>query len=188
MEINLTKRDVARRQLMTAITLLFENKDRVSVFSLASNAWEVIDVLCNRAGVESMSNQTRQNIPAGRYLKAHYINAPCRNFFKHAEGDPDAILKEFDEMSVDAIAFLAVEDYMRLFKRAPIEFQVFQLWYLATNEEKVAESEKDRISRAVGERFPGIQDASRIRQLEIGRDALLNALRDPELLADPATE
>ena len=188
MEKNLTKRDVARRQLMTAITLFFQDKDLVSVFSLATNAWEVIDVLCNRAGVKSMSNRARENIPVGRHLKAHYINEPCRNFFKHAERDPDAILEEFDEHSVDAIVFLAVEDYVRLFKKAPVEFQVFQAWYLATNEEKVAEPEMDLISRSIEELFPGIRDASRIEQLQMGRGVLENALRDSELLADPATE
>ena len=47
---SLTKIDVARRQLVTAIRLLFDGGDSVSIFSLAANAWEVIDVLCNKLG------------------------------------------------------------------------------------------------------------------------------------------
>ncbi len=46
----LTKIAAARRQLTTAIRLFFDSGDRVSVYSLASNAWEVIDVLCDLPG------------------------------------------------------------------------------------------------------------------------------------------
>ncbi len=65
----LTKIDVARRQLATAIQLFFENGDPVSIYSLAANAWEVIDVLCNNAQVASISNETRGHVPAGKDLK-----------------------------------------------------------------------------------------------------------------------
>jgi hypothetical protein len=188
MEKDLTKRDVARRQLMTAIELFFQNKDLVSVLSLATNAWEVVDALCTRAGVVSMSNQARENVRAGKDLKIHYINQPCRNFFKHADTDPDAVLEEFDEKSVEGILFLAVEDYIRLFKQSPLELQVFQAWYLAINEEKIAESEKERVSRRVEELFPGILDVPRSGQLKMGLNVLMNALLDPELRGDPSTE
>jgi hypothetical protein len=39
----LTKKSVAQRQLATAIRLLFNGGDDVSVVSLAANAWEIID-------------------------------------------------------------------------------------------------------------------------------------------------
>jgi hypothetical protein len=48
----LTKLEIARRQLATAIDLFFADRDLVSVYSLATNSWEVIDVLCRNAGIE----------------------------------------------------------------------------------------------------------------------------------------
>jgi hypothetical protein len=110
----LAKLDVARRQLVTAVQLFFDGGDPISVYSLAANAWEVIDALCGRAGVSSMSSDTRGHIPEGKDLKRDYINSPYRNFFKHADRDPEGVLDGFDESNVDSILFLAVEDYIRL--------------------------------------------------------------------------
>ncbi|ANH76572.1 hypothetical protein ACS15_4790 [Ralstonia insidiosa] len=78
-----SKIDAARRQLITAIRLFFDGGDPVSVYSLASNTWEVTDVLCTSVGVESFSKRARENLPVGHTLK-YYINEPCRNFFKQA--------------------------------------------------------------------------------------------------------
>src|SRR6266702_6455095 len=136
-----TKIDAARRQLITAIRLFFDGGDPVSVYSLASNAWEVIDVLCTSAGVDSFSKQTRETLPSGHTLK-YYINEPCRNFFKHDEQDPNpdssVVLRE---PNVSAILFLAVEDYIRLRQAGPVEAQVFQLWFIAVFPEKVSEDD-----------------------------------------------
>ena len=90
MESELSKQDVARRQLVTAIRLFFEIGDPVSIFTLASNAWEVIDVLCNKAGVNSLSNESREHTPKNKDLKKDYINSPYRNFLKHADRNPNA--------------------------------------------------------------------------------------------------
>lgn len=188
METNLTKRDVARRQLITAINLFFDDKDLVSIHSLATNSWEVIDVLCNEAGVTSFSNQTRANIPVGKDLKVNYINVPYRNFFKHADRDPSAVLAEFDPKAVEAVMFLAVEDYIRLFKKSPLQLQVFQAWYLATNEGKIDKLHRDRVLLATNLLFPDIGVASRVEQLRMGRSTLETALLDPELLNDKSTE
>jgi hypothetical protein len=83
-----TKIDAARRQLATAIRLIFMDADRVSVFSLASNAWEIVDALCRRANIESLSLETQDHLPKDKKLRRDYINEPYRNFFKHADRDP----------------------------------------------------------------------------------------------------
>jgi hypothetical protein len=188
MEIPLTKVDVARRQLATAIRLFFDGGDSVSVLSLAANAWEVIDFLCIRAGVASMSAQARTYVAPGKDLKKDYINSPFRNFFKHADRDPDGVLQNFDDAVVDGILFLAVEDYIRMRGKSPIELQVFQLWYLACHTEKVVGDKLDEVLDAVAGMFPEIETLTRDEQVAMGRDALASALRDTELLSDPRTE
>ncbi len=164
----LTKIDVARRQLATAIQLFFENGDPVSIYSFAANAWEVIDVLCNNAQVASISNETRGHVPAGKDLKRDYVNSPYRNFFKHADRDPDGTLARFDDSNVDSIMMLAVEDYMRLNKRSPVEFQVFQLWYPATHIDKVSDAALASVRRTVDCFLPNIRSLSRPDQIAIG--------------------
>ncbi|HSB97872.1 MAG TPA: hypothetical protein VLC91_15535 [Spongiibacteraceae bacterium] len=188
MEGLITKIDVARRQLATAIRLFFDGGDAVSIYSLATNAWEVIDFLCDKAGVDSISNQTREHITDGKDLKLHYINSPYRNFFKHADRDAEIVLPDIGDSIVDSILYLAVEDYLRLVNKSPIEFQVFQLWYLASNIEKVSAGSLNSILRAIDPAFPGIRELPRKEQVQMGRKVLEGVSSDKGLLADCRTE
>ncbi|WP_427914861.1 hypothetical protein ACPWT1_08100 [Ramlibacter sp. MMS24-I3-19] len=184
----LTKLDVARRQLATAIRLFFDCTDPISVYSLAANAWEVIDVLCTRAGVASASTQTRGHLTVGKDLKRDYINSPFRNFFKHADRDPDGLLEGFESSAVDALLFLAVEDYIQIRGRSPVEFQIFQLWFLACHPEKIASDRADGVLNAADRVFPSIATLPRERQIDLGHRALEHARIDAGVLNDPRTE
>lgn len=184
----LTKINAARRQLVTAIRLIFEGEDSVSVFSLAANAWEIIDVLCNKEKVLSLSNQSRKQIPNGKDLKYDYINSSYRNFFKHADRDPEAILENFNDTDVDTLIFLGVEDYLRLLNKSPIEFQVFQLWYMSVYIDKLNPDELSNTLPAIESTFPNIRDMSRNDCLVMGKEVLLNAKSNKELLSDIRTE
>lgn len=184
----LTKKGVAQRQLATAIRLLFNGGDVVSVVSLAANAWEIIDYFCRTSSVDSLSEQARGNVPPGKRLKIDYINSPYRNFFKHAENDPDAVLPPVDTTFVDGLVFLAVEDYLRWSKKAPVEFQVFQLWYLSLYTEKIIDSGLGKITAAIDEIFPRIRNLPRHEQIDLGLRCLQEAFSNTELQVDPKTE
>jgi hypothetical protein len=184
----LTKLDVARLQLATAIGLCFDGADPICVFSLAANAWEVIDALCTRAGVASASTQTRGHLTAGKDLKRDYINSPFRNFFKHADRDPDGLLEGFESSAVDPVLFLAVEDYIRIRGKSPVEFQVFQLWFLACHPEKIARDRAGDVLDAAGRMFPRIASLPREGQIASGHRALEQARIDAGVLSDPRTE
>lgn len=187
-EGRLSKIDVARRQLETAIRLFFARSDPVSVFTLGANAWEVIDALCTRRGIESISKESREHVPAEKDLKRDYVNSPFRNFFKHANRDPDEYLEDFDEWRCDGVLFLAVEDYIRLMQKSPVEFQVFQLWYLSVYVEKVAGDALERVLEATEQLFPNIRDLPREDQVLAGARALEKARANPSIISDPRTE
>lgn len=106
----------------------------------------------------------------------------------YADRDPDGVLRDFDDSVVDGILFLAVEDYIRMHSRSPIELQVFQLWYLACHTEKIAGDKLDEVLDAVAGMFPKIDTLTRGEQIAMGRDALAGALRNTEVLNDPRTE
>lgn len=188
MEPALTKIDVVRRQLVTAIRLLFDEGDTVSIFSLAANSWEVIDALCNKAEVLSLSNETRDHLQSGKDLKFNYINYPHRNFFKHADRDPDAVSPPLKDSDVDSLIFLAVEDYLRLLKKSPIEFQVFQLWFMSIYTDKISTEALGKILIAADSFFPNIVSLNRADRLAMGKKALADAKMDLALLNDPHTE
>jgi hypothetical protein len=184
----LSKTDIARRQLVTAIRLFFDDSDPVSVYTLAANAWEVIDVLCNSNDIDSISNQSRSHIPIGEDLKRDYINSPYRNFFKHADRDVGAMLDGFDDQKCDSIIYLAAEDYMRFKKESPLEFQVFQLWYLALFPEKVTDDALAKLLGSIEVYFPKLRELARWEQKRIGRQVLLRAIGDAVPMSDPGVE
>src|SRR4030042_3148301 len=184
----LNKQDVAKRQLVTAIQLFFANSDPVSVYTLAANAWEVIDVLCSNNDIDSISDQSRKHTPKEKDLKRDYVISPYRNFFKHADRDADECLDGFDDQKCDSVIFLGVEDYIRLNKKSPLEFQVFQLWYLSVHVAQVAEEALDTIRESIDTHFPNIRELTREEQKLVGKQALLNARRDTVLLSDPRVE
>ena len=184
----LTKLEIARRQLATAIDLFFADRDLVSVYSLATNSWEVIDVLCRNAGIESFSVQTRENVPTGKDLKINYVNFPYRNFFKHADTDSEKTLPPLPDWQVEGVLFLAVEDYVRLNGRSPVQFQVFQLWYLAKYPAKLSPGVSDVLTQEIAAAFPGLTSLPRDAQLAQGDQMLEKAARDQHLAGDPKTE
>lgn len=188
MGTTLTKSIVARRQLSTAIELLFSEGDPVSAYSLTANAWEVIDAMCVRGGVESMSSEAREYVPPGEELKRDYVNSPYRNFFKHADRDPDARLPPIPSDHLEGLIFLAVEDYIRLHRRSPVQFQVFQAWYLAMNPEKLDAAAYEDLLPKLRAAFPGIQVRPRSEQLEAGMRAIREAILDAGILGDVRTE
>ncbi|WOD15898.1 hypothetical protein [Paraburkholderia kirstenboschensis] len=182
--------DAARRQLITAVRLFSDGGDPVSMHSLASNAWEVIEVLCTSAGVQSFSKQARENLPAGHTLK-YYINEPCRNFCKHAEQDPNPDSSvELREANVAAVLFLAVEDYMRFRQGGRVEVQVFQPWFVAVLPEKVTEDDPVAQSKLESAKlaFRRIATLASSDKIEMGRQVLEAARKDAGLAADPKAE
>jgi hypothetical protein len=187
--MRVTKLDSARRQLITAIRLFFDGGDAVSVYSLASNAWEIIDVLCTKAVVESFSKQVRGNMPVGHTLK-YYINEPCRNFFKHADEDPNPDNSiELSDANVQAVLFLAVEDYIRYRQGGPVEVQVFQAWFVAVFPEKIADDFDTQFKLELANlAFPFISGLTLPDQIRTGREVLDVACKDVEIMAHPKTE
>ncbi len=94
----------------------------------------------------------------------------------------------FKESDVDSLVFLVVEDYLRLLKKSPVEFQVFQLWYISIYTGKVSDEALYEIQISTESTFPNIDSLPRAGRLAMGRRALTDAMIDKELLNDVRTE
>ncbi len=186
MSNELTKLDVARRQLAVAIRLFFDNRDPVSIYTLAGNAWEIIDALCKLRDVDSLSRQTKDHLPIDIELKKHVIN-PWRNFFKHADRDPEEQLQGFSDDLNDHLLMLAGEDLLRLEPRKLVECQIFQVWYLAVYEEKIATEDLERVLPKIRTALPNIRYLPRVQQKHMGQKWLRESSNDQGLLTDPRT-
>ena len=123
-----TKLDAARRQLETAIRLLYAQDDAVSIHTLAHASFGILK------GVAEHRNE-RRVLDAADELAAKDSKDFWRgfnrtgNFFKHADKDPDGVLSDVPEEENEALISLAVEIYRNLGCRVTTEIETFYLWW-----------------------------------------------------------
>jgi hypothetical protein len=136
----MTKVEVARRQLGTALHLFLRDHDPVSVQCLACGGCEVVEALARQSGRHSFTNQIleqRQDLDlrSFRKMRAVYWNA-----FKHATGQnldsirsDERLIEGFSDANNDVALMVGWSDYAVLTGVLPIAAQVFQVWYFALN-------------------------------------------------------
>lgn len=132
--IMLSKLDVASRQLETAITLYFQDADPVSIHTLASAAHEIIETLnAKNAGEPTIRQQFRNDIKP-EYAKMFFEKlSSAKNFFKHADRDPEAAI-EFSQFESEVVLLDACLTHKRLTKTrfpAPV-MGTFLMWSALT--------------------------------------------------------
>jgi hypothetical protein len=191
MDKALTKVAVARAQLVTALDLFVRSKDPVSVHCLACGGGEVIEGLAEAKSEEIFAThilKTQPDLDRGkiRGLRNVYWNA-----FKHfstrngEQRDDDGLLNDFHDGRNDVALFIGWYDYALLQKAMPVAAQVFQAWWFALNEDKLAENVDPSVFRKA---FPDILGLDRAEQKRRLRRSIEKYRSDKKLLADPATE
>lgn len=137
--IAISKLDAAVRQLNEAIRLFFSGADPVVVHTLAASAGSILaDVAEHRNAGTSW--RTRMRDDAGlstRDLKN--VLHKAWNFFKHANHDPDGVLR-FEEVDSEHMMFVAVLDCGDI-QATSCYMQAFQLWYIAAHPEHFPKTE-----------------------------------------------
>jgi hypothetical protein len=135
MEISVTKLDAAKRQLETAILLYFSEKDPVSIHTLCCAAYEVIHAL-NKKRNSPMGPNDLMLKDLDQYLGSkadrrqfHECMNEARNFFKHANSDPDAV-QTLDTRFTEALLIDAVQKYARLIGECPPTMALYFVWFL----------------------------------------------------------
>jgi hypothetical protein len=130
-----TKLDVARRNLAAAIRHFFSQQDPIATHTLAAAAQNVLRDLARVRGLERLSI-LHDHPDVGADQRAAWVRSinRARNFFKHADEDPDGVL-EFDEednvfVLLDAVLLLSQfpDGWLR-------EANVFIGWFTTANPE-----------------------------------------------------
>jgi len=126
-ELTVTKLEAAKRQLITAVTLYFNDADPVSIHSLVCAAHEILSELNkrrhNRAAIVS-DNLIREE----HKKKVRKKLREARNFFKHADKDPDGVLR-FNPETNDFYLFDACEMYQLLTGEKLPHFISYRGWF-----------------------------------------------------------
>jgi hypothetical protein len=172
-KLKVSKVDAARRQIDTAIELLFGGGDPVSVHTLAAAGARVVRDLSEQKGGQPWDDI----ILPGRHKE--FLAALNRrgNFLKHADRDTDEIL-ELEEEANDAVLLMAVMSYRYLGHEATTEMGVFLSWWIIMHP-SVWNPEQEEVARLYGNNY---LDSTRQDRLDMGK-ALLDQRRRSQWLA-----
>lgn len=168
--MKLDKETVARRQLDTAIEMLFQGADPISVHTLACAATNIFTDLVRKAGLDTWSDHMVACFP-GLEEEVRRTMRRAQNFFKHADKDHDQVL-DFDTTWNDEMIIVGTLEYGELLnarggEKISINMSVFQMWYFAKAREIFA-GEGQHILRRADELFPELQTFPRFHQLALG--------------------
>ena len=169
---SVTKLEAAKRQLNSAIRLLFAGEDAIAVHSLAVGAASLFsDLADHEPDITSWREMMREDHDMTAAQIKGVLNRSW-NFFKHADRDPKEQL-EFDEKESECIVFFATLECGEL-SETTAEMQIFQLWFLAAGRTRLDDdNETQRFSEVL---FPGVHQLSREKQLLVGAQVLANQL------------
>ena len=121
----LSKLDVARHQLSSAIWLFFEHRDPVSVHTLAAAARQVLHDLAG--GSSSIITENPALRPEWRSEWVKNVKT-AENFFKHAVRDPDGTF-EFRPEFTRFFIYDATHLYRTVTNELFYEAQMYQAWF-----------------------------------------------------------
>jgi len=129
-KIKISKLDAARRQLLTAIRLYFNDGDVVSTHTLAAAALKITQNICDSSPdlADSVTSWVDAYIKPERKKEFWRKLHETANFFKHAKNDPDAV-HEFCPEETENILFLAACQYYNLSWELLVEMRLFGIWY-----------------------------------------------------------
>ena len=125
-KIQINKIEAARRQIVTAIELLFSGGDPVAIHTLVGADWRILRDLCEKQ-TTPQHLAFKGAIRPGMEKKFWTAMNSAVDFFKHADRDADAIL-EVDEAVNELVIMLAIKDFVDLGNRLSVEMIAFNTW------------------------------------------------------------
>jgi hypothetical protein len=191
MQMNLDKTQVARRHLGTSLALFLDDRDPVSVHSLACAGCEVAEHLTRKAGKEPFSTHALATFPNLDIGKIRQAQNQYWNAFKHATtrdglGRADEeLLASFAEETNNHVLFVGWHDYMLTSGTLPPEAQVFLLWYFALYPDKLSPDVDRSVYTGV---FPNLKDKLPPERKKVLRERIASARNDRDLMCDPRTD
>lgn len=156
----LTKRDVARRELLTAVDLFFNGGDPVVVHLLVAACEDICVPIVRNKGQKAFRDEI-EDMVRPEYLESWRVRqkAPY-NFFKHGSADPDEELEFFDPRANDMKLLGTCYDHLRAFGDIPMQATVFMGWHMAEYPQLLSDYGSTLFGPIIGE-FKGLDQKGR---------------------------
>ncbi|MCY0852520.1 hypothetical protein [Cupriavidus sp. D39] len=157
--------------------MYFADDDMVAVHTLACAAREIYEQHCDRQGIDRMFEYIKTANPGYDSKQLWNVLNGARNFFKHP-GESLADTIELRDQDNKCMLFCACHDCAVLCgPEQPLEVQVFNVWFLATETPTNSGSSHDtqaaaEIQGGLDRHFAGLRDASPAEQKRRGMKLL----------------
>ena len=194
MRPQLSKIEIARRQLGTALAMHIAEQDPVSVHVLACGGCEIAEQLAMNAQRTPFRAFVFDSHPEMDERQHKTIRNKFWNVFKHARTvggqlrDDDALLEHFTMAENDVRLFSGWFDYAQAAGAMPIEAQVFNTWFLALDLAKFADDFDQDFIADLATEFPGLATMPYADQRQQLRDAIGRWKGDRRLADSPLTD
>jgi hypothetical protein len=186
------KLKIARSQLGTALSLFVKDRDPLSVQALACGGSEIMEGLADQKGIPTLSSHILKTYPDIDIREIHRLRNQYWNAIKHfythdhkTARDDEELMSKFSDVANDPVLFMGWLDYQLVTKRLPVEVQVFQVWWYATNEQRLNPATDPTPFRSV---FPDIMKVERKEQKRRLARAVEKYRHNPGILSDQRTE
>jgi len=147
--VNISKLDVAKRELEHSIRLFFSCGDIIVIHLVSSAAQEVLSDLGKESGTVSISTYTQKHVKKDKQEFVLRKLRQANNFFKHADKDPNELLK-FNPETSEFIIWDSVNLYQSLTKEITGLMMAFRLWFFAKHSDLLIEREVKEAFKLVG--------------------------------------
>jgi hypothetical protein len=128
--MHVTKALAVESQLSCAIRLFFRNEDPISIHTLIGAVDQLlIDIAAERGVTLFIQGMLVQAFPGPLLEKVQKEIRKPRNFFKHADKDPNDILPFYPQANGHSIFFVC-ESFVQLFPASCKAVNVFRNWFL----------------------------------------------------------
>ena len=128
MVVAVTKLDAAARQLDEAVRLFFARADILAVHTLAGAAFQILEDVGAKVGVQSQLRHSDRIAPERRKEWFAALTA-TQNFLKHANRDAH-VVHEYREEGTNFLLFEAVELASRVLPKESRERLAYRLWFV----------------------------------------------------------
>jgi hypothetical protein len=120
--ITLTKKSVATSQLMTAISLWFENGDPISILMLAFNAHEIFNALGKAMGKPSQFQTWLETMPEAFQARSTYVIRFCKHAYRDLNDETP-----HDPRLADVLIYFSGRCYRDVIGKPPAMMLAFDL-------------------------------------------------------------
>lgn len=144
MKIHISKLDAAKRQLEMAVRLFMSNSEPVSIHTLVGAAHQVLEDICIQKGHTNIRQDVLNNVKEEyKEMFKKSLNKP-RNFFKHADKDPEGII-EFTDKATMLEMWDACRMYRTLTGEMPPLLLIYTAWFHVNNPRILILTEEQKV-------------------------------------------